>query len=239
MLSIAVCDDIIPECADLARQISDLLQNREIPVILKRFYSGKELLTTAEAFDILFLDIKMPGLNGMDLAKALREKGQNFILIFITAVREYVFEAYEVEAFHYLIKPVKKQKLEQVLFRAIEKTRVRHTADFILVSSQRNARKIWLKDIVYIEAMGRTVKIQCIQDMVETYEQIGILEDKLKEKDFFRCHKGFLINLRFVDTFNRTQIRMENGDTVLLAKRRYDAFAKELLRYMKKEGGIL
>lgn len=239
MLSIAVCDDMILECVDLSKRIEGFLQNKGISAILKQFYQGKDLLNATEAFDIIFLDIKMPGINGMDLAKVLRRKGQDNLLIFVTSVKEYVFEAYDVEAFHYLVKPIEKQKLEQVLSHAVEKISKHQNADFILVSSQKNTRKIWLKDIVYIEAMGRVVKIRCENEVIETYEQIGVLEDKLKEKDFFRCHKGFLVNMKFIDTFNKTQIFMENGEAVLLAKRRYDAFAKEILQYMKKEGGIL
>ncbi len=99
--------------------------------------------------------------------------------------------------------------------------------------------KVRLKDIVYMEARGRLVDIHCAQETVTVPEALGRLEKKLEGRDFFRCHKGYLINLRFVDGFQKTQITMENGDVVLLARRRYDDFAREIMNFMKREGGIL
>lgn len=89
-----------------------------------------------------------------------------------------------------------------------------------------------------MEARGRILTIHTLSDIIETYEQIGLMEKRLREKDFFRCHKGFLVNLRYVDTYDKTQIYTETKDTILLAKRRYDDFAMALMHYLKKEGGL-
>lgn len=237
MLSIAVCDDILLECTQLARQIRNIANNAGWGVILREFYTGEEFLKSTESFDILFLDIKMPGLDGMELARLLRLREETCLLIFVTAASEYVFEAYDVEAFAYLVKPITEEQLQKVLTRGIEKLR-RVSSEFLLVSSQHVVRKIPLHDIVYIESMGRILKIRTLQDTIETYEQIGLMEKRLSDKNFFRCHKGYLINLKYVETFDKTQIHMETKDTVLLAKRRYDDFARALLTYMKKEGGL-
>lgn len=238
MLSIAVCDDIILECTQLAKQIRHIAKLTGCEVILQEFYSGEELLKSKESFDILFLDIKMPGLDGMELARLLRRREETCLLIFVTAVSEYVFEAYDVEAFAYLVKPITDEQLQKVLARGTEKLR-RASAEFLLVSSKHAIHKIPLQDIVYIEAMGRIVKIRTLRDTVETYEQIGLMEKRLCEKGFFRCHKGYLINLKYVDTFDKTQIYMETKDSVLLAKRRYEDFTRSFMNYMKKEGGFV
>ena len=116
--------------------------------------------------------------------------------------------------------------------------RRRESHEFLLISSQHLVRKIPLKDIVYMEARGRILTIHTLSDIIETYEQIGLMEKRLREKDFFRCHKGFLVNLRYVDTYDKTQIYTETKDTILLAKRRYDDFAMALMHYLKKEGGL-
>lgn len=238
MLSIAVCDDILLECTQLAKQIRHIAKKAGWEVLLREFYTGEELLKSTASFDILFLDIKMPGLDGMELARLLRHREETCLLIFVTAVSEYVFEAYDVEAFAYLVKPITEEQLQKVLARGIEKLR-RISSEFLLVSSQHVVRKIPLHDIVYIEAMGRILKIRTLRDTIETYGQIGQMEKRLGDKNFFRCHKGYLIHLKYVDTFDKTQIHMETQDTVLLAKRRYDDFAKALLLYMKKEGGLV
>lgn len=237
MLSIAVCDDIVLECTQLARQIRRVASQAGHKVILREFYTGKELLQSAEVFDLLFLDIKMPGLDGMELARQLRHRDVNCLLIFVTAVSEYVFEAYEVEAFAYLVKPVTDEQLIRVLTRSAEKLR-KESTESLLISSHHLVRKIPLKDIVYMEAQGRLLIIHTLQDTIAAYEQIGQMEKRLIGKNFFRCHKGYLVHLKYVDTYDRTQIYLETKDTILLAKRRYDDFTMALMHYLKNEGGL-
>ena len=239
MLSVAVCDDVVLECADLARRIREVLGLEGIGAIVKRFFSGRDLLEAGEAFDLAFLDIRMPGMDGMELAKRLRGKRPDMMLIFVTSASEYVFEAYDVEAFHYLVKPVPEEKLRRVLLHAAGKISGKEDAGYLLVSLQKGTVKVRLKDIVYMEARGRLVDFHGAQETVTVPEALGRLEKKLEGRDFFRCHKGYLINLRFVDGFQKTQITMENGDVVLLARRRYDDFAREIMNFMKREGGIL
>lgn len=239
MLLLAVCDDRPMECVDLARQIEQMLKQSAVDHVIKKYFSGQELLCSKETFDMIFLDIKMPGLSGMELAKKIREQGKQSLIIFITSASEYVFEAFEVEAFQYLVKPIQYRKLENVLEKALKKIQTDENAGFLLVSADRQTRKVLLKDIMYIESVGRIAKIHFRDGTLETYEQIGVLEDKLSEKAFFRCHKCFLVNLDSVDAFHKTEITLENGETIMLAKRRYEDFQKAILSYMKGKGGIL
>ncbi|MCI8326295.1 MAG: response regulator, partial [Lachnospiraceae bacterium] len=146
LFSIAVCDDVVLECADLAKRVENILEKKRVPALYRQFYTGKDLLNAKETFDIIFLDIRMPEISGMDLAKLLREKMSGNLLIFVTSFQEYVFEAYEVEAFRYLVKPIAQKKLDQVLEQAIEKLNS-EKEDFLVVSSQRDTKKIWLKNI--------------------------------------------------------------------------------------------
>ena len=123
MLSIAVCDDEALQCCTLSKKIQVILEQMHIPCTVRQFYSGNALLEEAGYFDILFLDILMQGLDGMETARIFRQSSSDQILIFISSSREYVWNAYDVEAFHYLLKPVDDQKLELILQRAVQKTR--------------------------------------------------------------------------------------------------------------------
>lgn len=237
-LSVAVCDDMPLECSDIANRIELMLKQMNMEFVIKRFFGGQELLGSEESFDIIFLDIEMPETNGMNLAKELRSKETQSLIIFITAFSQYVFEAYDVEAFHYLVKPIKQEKLKRVLEKAVKKSD-NNSEDFLIISTERKTKKLLLRDILYIESVGRIAKIHCKGCVMETYEQIGVLEEKLRDKFFFRCHKSFLVNLAYVDTFNKTDICMENGDKIMVAKRRLEEFQKEILSYMKMRGGIL
>ena len=122
MLSIAVCDDEIIECSNIARKIKENLEEMKISCIVRQFNSGWELIHAKENFDIVFLDIIMCDLDGMKTAQIFRKKAFDKILIFISSSREYVFEAYDVEAFQYLLKPIDNKKLKNVLKKAVIKT---------------------------------------------------------------------------------------------------------------------
>ena len=239
MLLIAVCDDIPIECADIAKQIETILKQSNTDFMIKKFFGGLELIQSRESFDIIFLDIKMPNINGMELAKQIRKQGRQSLIIFITSASEYVFDAFDVEAFQYLLKPIQTDKLKNVLEKATKKMQIDANIDFLMISANRQIQKVFLKDILYIESIGRIAKIHCNNGTLETNEQIGILEDKLSDKFFFRCHKCFLVNLNFVDAFNKTEVRLENGEKIMLAKRRYEDFQKAILSYMKIKGGII
>lgn len=238
MLSIAVCDDEAIECCNMAKRMKDILEEMKIPCIIRQFQSGGELLQALESFDIVFLDIIMKDLDGMKTAQIFRQKAFDKILIFVSSSREYVFEAYDVEAFQYLLKPVDDRKLRSALQKAVLKTESR-SQEFIVVSRERQKRKLFLDDIYYFEIKGRVVDVHGPEGIFTYYERIGELEGKLQDKGFFRCHKSYLINLKYVDGYNRQEVILENGERIVIAKRRYDKFIQEVLKAMRENGGIL
>ena len=237
MLSIAVCDDEIIECCNIAGKIKGILDEMKVPFILRQFGSGKELLRTPEVFDILFLDIIMQDLDGMKTAHLYREKAADKMLVFISSSRDYVFEAYDVEPLQYLVKPLDETKLKKVLQKAVIKTES-HPQEFLIVSKNRQKKKVFLDDIYYFEIKGRKIDIHGTEGLFTYYGQIGILENSLQGKGFFRCHKGYLVNLKYVDAYNRQEVILDNGERIIIAKRRYEQFCTEILEYMRKSGGI-
>ena len=238
MLTIAVCDDEIIACCNIAGKIKDFLAEMKITCIIRQFNSGQELLQVQESFDIIFLDIIMRNPNGMKTARIIRQKTPNAILVFVSSSREYVFDAYDVEAFQYLLKPVDDKKLKSVLQKAVRKTQD-HSREFLVISRERQKRKLYLDDIYYFEIRGRKIDIHGTGDILTYYGQIGVLESSLEGKGFFRCHKSYLINPEYVDTYNTQEVVLDNGEKIVIAKRRYENFMKELLIYMRKNGGIL
>ena len=238
MLSIAVCDDEVIECCNMAKRIKEIMEEIKKPCIIRQFQSGGELLQTLESFDVVFLDIIMRELDGMKTAQIFRERASDKILIFVSSSREYVFEAYDVEAFQYLLKPVDDRKLKNVLQKAIVKTQSR-SQEFIIVSRERQKKKLFLDDIYYFEIKGRMVDAHGPEGIFTYYEQMGKLENKLQDKGFFRCHKSYLVNLKYVDRYNRQEVILENGEKIVIAKRRYEQFVREVLKAMRKNGGIL
>ncbi len=141
MLWVAVCDDEVMECCKIAGKIKVILKEMNIPCMIRQFCSGQELIQSSDNFDIIFLDIIMRDLDGMRTAHIFREKAFEKILIFISSSREYVFEAYDVEAFQYLLKPIDEKKLKKVLQKAVLKIES-HSQEFIIVSKERQKKEI-------------------------------------------------------------------------------------------------
>lgn len=238
MVSIAVCDDELLECLKISARIRSLMEEMGIACCVEQFGSGEELLRAQERFDIIFLDILMEGMDGMETAKRCRELAFEKTLIFITSSRSYVWDAYDVEAFHYLVKPVDDEKLKAVLRRAAKKEQCAGR-DYIVVSRERQRRKIFLDSVWYFEIKGRQIDVHQENEVFTYYEQIGLLEKQLEGKGFFRCHKSYLINLKHVEVYNRQEAILENGERIIIARRRYEAFCQAILASMRKNGGIL
>lgn len=236
MLSIGICDDEMLECCSMAKLIKEIMEEKKIPFIMSQFYHGEDLLQAAEDFDIIFLDIMMYGMNGMETARLLRDNGFHKILIFISASRDYILDAYDVEAFYYMIKPLERNKLSRLLERSVQKLEP-DSEDFILIGKERQMKKLLLKDIYYFEIRGRIVSVHGAEGVFDYYEKISVLEQALSKKGFFRCHKSFLINLKHVNTYNHQEVTLDNGANIVIAKRRWEDFCKEILDYMKKSGG--
>lgn len=238
MLWIAVCDDEVMECCNIAEKIREILEEMKIPCVVRRFFSGRELTGSRDNFDIIFLDIIMAELDGIKTAQIFRESAFDKIIVFISSSRDYVFDGYDVEAFQYLLKPIDEKKLKTVLKRAVVKTEKRKQ-EYIVVSRERQKRKLFLDDIYYFEIRGRMIDVHGLDGIFSYYEQMSVLEDHLRGKGFFRCHKSYLVNLKYVDVYNRREVILDNGERIAIAKRRYEDFCREVLEYMKKNGGIL
>ncbi|MDE7206483.1 MAG: LytTR family DNA-binding domain-containing protein, partial [Lachnospiraceae bacterium] len=145
---------------------------------------------------------------------------------------------YDVEAFWYLLKPIDEKKLKRVLQKAIFKMQ-QSSQEFMIVSKERQKQKLFLNNICYFEIKGRQIDVHEINGIFTYYEKISVLENNLQGKGFFRCHKSYLINLKHVDVYNRQEVTLDNGEKIVIAKRRYDAFCKEILAYMRKNGGLI
>lgn len=232
----AVCDDE-PE---LRRSISDNIKLFSPGAAITEFSSGKELLASASGFDIIFLDIGMDGLDGMQTARELRKSGCNSAIIFVTAFEDKVFDAFDVGAFHYLVKPVSIEKFAEVLKNAIDSRTEPVATDtgdrFIAVKSGGVSTKLALSEIMYAEVYDRILILHTISGKVEYRGKLSGFE-KCTDETFFRTHRSYLINLRYLESYTSSQVKMDSGDTVILAKQRYSELVRAYMRFLKQGDG--
>jgi DNA-binding LytR/AlgR family response regulator len=234
-MNIAIVDDekIIRE------QIKSLIEKQKPDCCLDSYGTGEELLKEGKSFDVLFLDIQMDGMNGIDTAKVLRERGEDTVLVFITAVKEYVFEAFDVSAFHYLLKPIEEKKFEEVFDRAVKEagTRKAQEQDVFFIKTRNRNITLDRKTILYVENQGKKVEIHTTAEIIEIYASMKELELQLGES-FCRCHRGYLVNMAYIAEYENDSIRLSNGEKIFMAKERYHEFVKEYMRYLRSGGTI-
>lgn len=233
MLKIAVCDD-----DKWIRKYLKTVIERELYAKTDLYSSGEELLAAREIYDILFMDICLADCedgktkNGMETAREIYGRAGTLI-IFITAMPDYVYEAYDVEAFHYLLKPIDEEKLCEVIHRAAEKADRKKARQPLLIKSNGRFLRIPIETIYYGENDGRKITLHTKGGMFSYYEKMEELEQKLGE-DFFRSHRGYLVHLQEVAAYDRTSITLKCGDTVFLAKQKYNDFVAAYMNYLTK-----
>ena len=235
-MRIAICDD--------EKNIRELIGNKvakqypEADIVF--FQSGEELLLSDKHVDILFLDIQMSGKNGMETARELRKKDKSVILIFVTAVEEYVFQAFDVGAFNYIVKPIDDTKFVDVLCRAVDEwhsqdTNVREAeANYVMINNGGVHTKVIIEDIVYAEVFNRKVVIHKLDDEIEYYGKMSDLE-AVAGDSFFRPHRAYLVNFKYVEKYDATTIYLEKG-SALMAKQNYPDFVKKYMKYNQRKG---
>jgi len=235
-MRIAICDD--------EKNIRELIANKVVKQYpdaeIIFFQSGEELLLSDESIDILFLDIQMSGINGMKTARELRKKDKMIILIFVTAVEEYVFQAFDVGAFNYIVKPIDDGKFSDVLHRAVDEWSSQNINEkepeerYVLINNSGVHTKVILDEIVYAEVFNRKVVIHKLNGEIEYYGKMSDLES-LAGDSFFRPHRAYLINFKYVEKYDATTIYLEKG-TVLMAKLKFPEFVKKYMRYLQRRG---
>lgn len=236
MLKVAICDDEQP-IREYLKKLTEKCTEAEVSL----FAEGEKLLAAQTAYDIILLDISLngeqdtDGLNGMDVARKIRESS-NAIIIFVTALREYVFEGYDVGAFHYLLKPIDERKFTEVMDKAVSRVRREKNVEPLVIKINGNYVRIPVKDIVYAENQARKIILHTKNRKKETYcfyEKMEVLERKLGEC-FFRSHRGFLVNLREIARYDNSNIELKNGEKVFLSKQKYNDFVTAYMNYLRK-----
>ena len=237
-MRIAICDDE----KNIRELIGDKVVKQYPEAEIVFFSSGEELLLSDSHIDLLFLDIQMSAKNGMETARELRKKDKNVILIFVTAVEEYVFQAFDVGAFHYIVKPIDDTKFTDVLHRAVDEwnsqssnTKAKESEErYLMINSGGVHTKVIFDDIIYAEVFNRKIVIHKMDDTIEYYGKMSDLES-LAGDSFFRPHRAYLVNFKYVEKYDASTICLEKGN-VLMAKQNYPEFVKKYMKYIQRRG---
>lgn len=219
---IGVCDDDPKQLEVLAEMAEAWGVQSGNRVTLRGFPSGEAFLFAYEenrAYDILLLDVEMPGISGIDLARTLRKDNPRVEIVFITSHFEFAGEGYEVDALHYLVKPLSPGKLAQVLDKAAARLAAEPPA--LVVSCQGETVKLPEPGIFYLESLLHETVIHTAKEEYRTKETLTALEEKLSP-DFYRAHRSYLVSLKHIARITRKAVCLDNGVEIPLARGKYD-----------------
>lgn len=233
MNSLAICEDDGYMLEKLEEMAKCYIKSKGLRACIRTYGSGEELMGETAAFDVLLLDLMLPGVNGVEVAKRF---GQRSAIIFVTAYREYALDAFEVGAVHYLVKPVAKERLFSALDRAREKLGQIRQKTLALMKNGA-FEKILISDIMYCEVFGHRVLIHTAVGCYEYPGALDVLEEQLGGS-FFRCHRSFLVNMAHIRSADRQTAVLDSGEKVLVSRRRQQEFRQRLLDFLEGEVAV-
>lgn len=220
---IGICDDEEEQLQYLSNLLSGWAPKTGLPFEVRTFPSAEAFLFAYEedsAYDILILDIEMKDISGMELAKRIRHEDRHVEILFITSHFEFVSEGYEVDALHYLTKPVAEDKLYAVLAKALD--RLHREPPSVIISCEGETVKLHQPDILYVEAFLHYISIHTKEKEYRIKESISAFGTRLSN-DFFRIYRSYLVSLKAVIRISRTDVTLEGGICLPLARGKYDA----------------
>lgn len=243
LLKIAVVEDEKAH-ADLLIHLAEAwLREKKIAFCIRTFPDGAAFLFEWEqnqAWDALFFDIQMPGINGIELARKIREENKKTAIIFVTGVTDYLLAGYEVAALHYLIKPIDAEKIASCMERVIDlhcrlkKQQVILTEARELWEGQKRDRvtlRLLPEDIMYIEAFAHNTELHTKDRHYLVKEGISAWKDRLPGETFCSCHRSFLVNLLYVAHLEKEALVLDDGSRIPVSRKNYRETNEAFIRF--------
>lgn len=219
-IDIVLVDDEQLQLDYMQKLIEQAADSLKIEVAIHQYLSGEAFLFALEdypAWNLAFLDIEMAKLNGMEVARIVREKALDLELVFATAYAEYAIEGYEVQALDYLLKPINVEKITRVLTRYLEE--LPEEAAYIIVDVAGQPSRLNLDDVIYVEADGGEVMVVLEEKTLSIKMSLTEFE-KLLDDRFVSTHRSYLVNLQYVSRLLKKDVALHNGDMIPLSRRR-------------------
>lgn len=237
MLNIAICDDDLIFASRIETMLLEISGNRLIDMDIEVYSDGCELwkdVSSGKVFDLLYLDIEMVQLNGIDVAKKIRENNTSVIIIYISNYDNYFIELFEVEPFRFIKKPVDEKIFLSYFDKAYD--RIIQDEAYFEYKFNKIPHKILMKDIIYFESSGRLIKVLNKNGEGKFYGKLNILERQLQSGkiSFLRIHQSYLVNYGFIKEISFSKVVLMDGTELQISEDRQKAIRT---RYNELLGG--
>ena len=225
MLNIAICDDDL----NIVRKMKSLIESYEkVKCLINTYSSGEELLKTHEKFDVIFLDIDMSGMDGIETAKEIRRYDKNVKIIYITNFTDYKNLAFSVHAFGYLNKPIKREEIYKQLDEVIVYTKDEDEQILIEFITTDGIKRLGAKEIYFFEYLNRKVQMKTLTNTYILKEKITSVAEFMSQYGFLMPHKSFTVNLFYVKSIKGYDVYMMDGSVIPLSQKKSVEFREQL-----------
>lgn len=231
MYNIGICDDEQAFARELEEMIGQYARETGTELRTTLFQNGRELTDSDQIqLDLIFLDIQMDVMNGLEAAKRIRARDGKVSIIFLTSLTRYALAGYEVQAVNYIIKPITYARLKRELDRWLESYR-REDKKYILVVNEDGRHRVDLDSLHYLETYKRNVKLHTDEGEIISYKKMKELEEELEDAHFIRCHSGYLVNPFFVRRAGKLEITLTDGEVIPISQPKRKAVMEKLADY--------
>ena len=227
-MRVVICDDELLQREELREYIYKVFEEVKEELELLIFKSAEEVLKEKDVLnhtDIFILDIKMDEVSGMDLAKIIRKENDISEIIFITSLVDYIQEGYTVRAYRYLLKPINYEELKTHLLSCINDIKKKKD-NFMMIENKGIVHKVPINEIMYIEVIKKELTIHTKHTNYKTKSSMDKVEKELEKFKFYRCHKSYLVNMKYIETIDKNEIII-NGNKIPVSKHRISDFKKK------------
>ena len=236
MIEIAICDDSEHAWKDVEKHLLKYSLENEFDYRIDEYESGEELLCSGKKYDMVFMDYEFEnkGKDGITISRALRHTDPDVTIVFLSGYPEAVFSSFEVAAFRFLLKPIDDGKFNETMdsfLTSMNKDRI------LNVHSPGNYHYVNENKILYVEGHGKRsiIHLGTHSDDIECSETLASVENRVDSLTFYRCHKSFLINMRHVKGYNYNCVTLDNGEAVLISRRKYRQFVERYADFIAEQ----
>lgn len=229
LINIAICDDEYDDCMLLKKYIEEYITDYEIDYSISVYLTGKDLLSSSKKFDLIFLDIIMDDLDGIDIARYYKNKQSKQKIFFISSSNAYLKEGYRVQAVRYLTKPIDKEELFEDLSEILKQT-IRDSQ--YIYDEAIPTQKIYLSDIRYIEVMGRNSYVHTSDKIYHSKKQLKVWLKELELYHFYRIHNSYLVNIEYVYDIKFDKVILKDGCELPLSRTYQKNFKDDYYNYL-------
>lgn len=238
MLRIAICDDERRICAQLKDMLEKISQDYSEKIEIEVFFSGEKLyefICEGACFDLILLDIELPQINGIDVGKKIRDEMHDEItkIVYISGKDSYAMDLFDVRPLNFLIKPIKIEKLEKVIRKAL--ILLERDNHFFEYENLYVNYKVPIKDILYFESVGKKVKIVLSNESRELYGKLSEVEKQLSNEEFLSIHKSYLINFSHAIEYQYDYMKMSNKDILPISQKNRKAVRSSIMQAKTRE----